>query len=183
LKALTVLFPGFSFRVYRDEGTCRRALETAGFAGENPAPFWRPFSGEAIPASHFVPILPFPFPGAPEVLAFNPSHDADGFSPSETVSPAVLLAASRCVWDLIALLASGKRAGTFPVLAGALRENRCWAAQGIYLRYSGDKDYTHIFSRFLEEGFLLPLSPKMDAILPGELSRGEEKKLAGLLAY
>ena len=181
LKALAALFPGFSFRVYRDEGVLRRALETAGFSGENSAPFWRPFSGEAVPVSSFVPVLPFPFPGAPEVLAFDSSRETPGFPPSETLAPAALLGASRCVWDLIALLASGKRAAPFPLLAGALRENPGWKRRGIYLRYSGDKDYTCIFSRFLEEGFLLPPSPEEDAILPGELSPGEEKKLAGLL--
>lgn len=175
-RALAVLFPGCSFGVYRDGTGLYRAPETAGF---RPLPLWRPFRNEAVPDSLFVPVLPFPFPGAPEVLARK--AERAGALPSDTVSPVALAAAARCAWDLAAALASGVRAVSFPAVERALKDNPRWKRRGIYLSRAGVEDYADLFRRFLEGGFLLPPSPEEEAILPGELSPGEEKKLAGLL--
>jgi hypothetical protein len=92
-----------------------------------------------------------------------------------------LAAAARCVWDLAAALASGARAVPFPAVERAFENNPYWERRGLYLGYTGEEGYADLFRRFLEGGFLLPPSPEESAILPGELSPGEEKKLAGLL--
>jgi hypothetical protein len=189
LKALSALLPERRFRLYSGEETLGAAL-----AGNVPPvqnlPVWRPFL--EIPSGPlFVPVLPFPFPGAPAVLACNAEADTEGLLPGETISPAALAAAARCVWDLIAA-SPGRGEPRFPKLN--IKGN--WRRRGIYLNYlpagdsaarpgrplAVDEDYAVWFRRFLDQGFLLPPSPSQPAILPGELSPGEEAKLAGLFA-
>ena len=45
---------------------------------------------------------------------------------------------------------------------------------------SNNAAYTALFKYFLENGFLIPPSPAEPLILPFEMSKGEEAKLAGL---
>jgi hypothetical protein len=201
-KALAALLPGRRFRFY--SGSLDAALAAAeNVPGRdsgcirNPA-LWRPFLD--IPSGPlFIPVLPFPFPGAPAVLALDPELDAALALPAETISPAALAAAARCVWDLIAV-SPGRGRPCFPkldaVLGRASAGSRDWRRQGIYLSYLAGADsapggirnsaagdsYPALFRRFLDNGFLLPPSPSQPAILPGELSRGEEAKLAEILA-
>jgi hypothetical protein len=86
------------------------------------------------------------------------------------------------VLDLTAALAGGGRGGgDFSKINRALKGHPHWRREGIYLFYTGqDADYPALFRRFLEGGFLLPPEGEKTALLPGELSPGEEVKLAGL---
>jgi hypothetical protein len=82
------------------------------------------------------------------------------------------------------LLASPDRAKpSFPRVAKALQGTR-WRRQGIYLypkERPGNDEWAALFSKFLEAGFLLPPNQDQPLILPGELSPGEEAKLAAVL--
>jgi hypothetical protein len=203
LKALSRLLPGRSFRIYADGASLDRALETAGFpcpkAGTYPDPafpgsatgsgpsLWRPFlkasPGPAAPpvreAPVLVPVLPWPLP--PRVAAFDPGLE-DRFSPSDIISPVLLAAATRGVYDLIA--AGNRRRRVYPKINQVLygRESRGWHCRGIYLSLPDTGAcWETLFRRFLEGGFLIPPSPGEPLILPGILSPGEEAKLASLL--
>jgi hypothetical protein len=199
-KALAALLPGRRFRFYSGEGALSAALTAAekvsGCVRESGGlqALWRPFL-EAPSGPFFVPVLPFPFPGAPAVLVLDPETDSALELHMETVSPTALAAAARCIWDLIAVSPDRGRPA-FPKLDAALSRNSAgsknWRRQGIYLNYSVDPaspasgndagNYPALFRRFLGSGFLLPPSPFQPAILPGELSRGEETKLAELFS-
>jgi hypothetical protein len=101
---------------------------------------------------------------------------ARDFPPSDLLSPVVLAAAVRGVYDLLA--AAPDRANPPFHKPGA------WHRRGIYLWYTGapdDASYEALFRRFLDQGFLLPPTRNLPAILPGLLSPGEETRLAGLL--
>jgi hypothetical protein len=208
-KALAGLLPGRRFRFYAGGeglGAALAAAEKVLPGRARDSAVWRPFLD--IPSGPlFIPVLPFPFPGAPAVLVLNPEADSalEHVLPVETVSPTALAAAARCIRDLIA--APGRGGPCFPKLALSLDSprNRNWRRQGIYLSClpgshsacpasganaeSGSntengnnaESYPALFRRFLAAGFLLPPSPSQPAILPGELSRGEEAKLVELL--
>jgi hypothetical protein len=186
-QALTELFSGGAcfpavkncrFAFYRDESSLRRA------AGN--VPLLRPFLAAEPQAAAgssggaFVPVLPFPFPGAPSVLVYS-----NGEFSSDAVSPAALECAARCVRDLIA--ASPVRG---KVRYSKLNKSPGWKREGIYLFYQGGENgesYEQTCRRFFDKGFLLPPPadnglPADPAILPGELSPGEEARLAGLFA-
>jgi hypothetical protein len=141
-----------------------------------------------------VPVLPLSFPGAPAVLALDPALDGL-FPPSPVLSPIALTAAARSVYTL---LSSPERGNPrFPKVDRALKHSPVWKRRGIYLFYkpmaaagkgpgnAGEDpaaaDYNGLFRRFLDGGFLLPPEQEEPAILPGELSPGEEAKLAALV--
>jgi len=103
---------------------------------------------------------------------------AEKLPPSHLFAPVVLSAAARSIYDLLAN--PGRGNPYYPKTDKALKQTANWKRLGIYLHYTG-KDYAALFRHFLKNGFLLPPSPEQPAILPGELSPGEEAKLAGLL--
>jgi hypothetical protein len=205
IKALARLFPdGKAFRVYADEARLRAALTQAGLTVPEVFPdpaflpetfddqaisLWRPFIPQAPgPRPHYlIPVLPWVL--SPKVLVIGEAEDSSrslsGFSPdSDLVSPAILAAATRAVYDLLAALEKdGRGTPAFPKVEQALgQKNGVWRCSGIYLTYTGPLDgYTALFLRFLEGGFLLPPSPGQPLILPGAMSPGEEAKLAVLL--
>ncbi|MDR3130857.1 MAG: hypothetical protein LBU18_04855 [Treponema sp.] len=161
-------------------------------ASEKPAPIlWRPFlenEAEAEPASPpaspLVPVMPLALAGAPQVLILdNAMETAFPVSGQDCISPAVLAAAARSVWDLIAA-APERGALKFPRIRKALGKSE-WRRRGVYLtRDTEDEEsWAGLFRRFLEKGFLLPPSSRSPLILPGELSPGEEAALAGCLAF
>ena len=180
-KALAILLPGRTFRVYESEAFLKQAVSQA----QLEPVLWRPYldksAQNALQAEPvLLPVLPFPFPGAPAVLAIDTEKATvlEKLPPSQLLSPVALAAAARCIYDLIA---SPKR-GTphFPKIGKAVKKSPVWKRQGIYLYYSGTaENYGDLFQRFLEGGFLLPPTVKDPAILPGEMSPGEEAKLAG----
>jgi hypothetical protein len=208
IKALSVLFPGRVFRVYSGTDTLRRALAGAGFPADAPfpdplrtppeadgrvpaalPPLWRPFAGLPVP-DIFVPVLPLPWAGAPPVLALTPEGEARLFGAAEPfpegpLSPALLAAALRAVYDLIA--APARKAGAFPKIRRVLAAGNgrgSWRSTGIYLSRGKPVDeaaWTALFRRFLEAGVLIPPERGEPLILPGVLSAGEEAKIAALL--
>jgi hypothetical protein len=117
-----------------------------------------------------------PFPGAPAVLALDPSLDKE-FPLGAILSPVALAAAARSIYDLLAAPERPRYHKIDRPLAG----NPIWKRRGIYLTQDMDgAAYDALFRRFLEGGFLLPPGQEA-AILPGEMSPGEEAKLAELL--
>ena len=101
--------------------------------------------------------------------------------PGDTLSPILLAIAARGIHDL---LAAPERANPeFPHVSKALRHSR-WQRRGIYLNlkeYPKPEEWDALFHQFLEAGFLLPPTQSHPVILPGELSQGEETKLASIL--
>jgi len=197
LKALSDLLPGYFFRLYDNDVFLNQALKTAGFKGQ--PLLWRPFLLEAAGRCSTLrckyaasslqvnqetqpvlfPVLPCPI--APAVLAYNPAETGDlseKLPPSLLFSPVTLLAAARCIYDLLAVPERGNP--RLPKTDQALKKSAVWKRQGIYLFYTSN-NYADIFRHFLEGGVLLPPSPEDPAILPGELSPGEDTKLAELV--
>jgi hypothetical protein len=205
VKALSLLFPGRICRLYAGDAALCRALDQAGcfpadyppdpaFGPPPPGPppvlsLWRPFLPGASPLAVpgdipvLIPLLPLPWPGAPQIAAILPGH-AGRFPPSQCLSPVILAAACRAVYDLIAV--AGKqplRDGAFPKIDAALSRSN-WRRRGIYLTRRdspGGDARAALFRRFLEAGFLLPPDPRLPLILPAALSPGEEAHLAALL--
>jgi hypothetical protein len=217
VKALSRLIPRRNFRFYTERVALDRALEAAGFpqaesfpdpvfdppAGTPGPCLWRPFL-EPVPEEEtgtpfplLVPVLPWPL--ALWVLALEPALE-DRFAPSQPISPVLLAAAVRAVYDLIAAGPGGGRP-VYPrinhALYGTPRElKNPWRCRGPYLVYAplqipsyGDQQdpkvqapsWETLFRNFLREGFLIPPEPTEPLILPGILSPGEEAKLAALL--
>ena len=208
-KALAVLFPGRIFRIYENNASLFKAISAAGLGEvqrlfahgggtDAGAMLWRPFLNKesqdallSVPV--LVPVLPCPFPGAPAVLAVDIQKSPDvpeKLPPSDILSPVTLAAATRCIYDMLAVPSRGTP--RFLKTDKALKNNKTWKRQGIYLIYKdmiNEQDqiaeeslnnYTTLFTCFLKAGFLLPPSPEEPAVLPGELSPGEEAKLTGL---
>jgi hypothetical protein len=209
LAALARLLPGRDFRLYAGEGSLRRALAAAGYPPDMPFPdpalsppetaeegrgisLWRPFlddpAGKAggkaavfpdLPL--LVPVLPLPWPGAPQVLAIAKAGGGI-FPPSDLLSSVILAAAARSIYDLAA--ASPERGAVpFPRIRKALSPD-FWRRRGIYFspaRSRTGEEHAALFCRFLEAGFLAPPDPCLPLILPAVLSPGEEAKLAALL--
>jgi hypothetical protein len=198
LKALARLFPGRNFRLYPDESSMRDALKKAGLLARGDEPFpdpvfpdlfedqelfprlslWRPFlpdfSAEVSPAT-LVPVLPWSL--GPRLLAL--SAGAPDFPESAPLSPVLLTAAARALHDL---LGPGSKRGL--VSYPKIYPTAAWERRGIYLRLSPPPDgetWAGLFRAFLDGGFLIPPNPREPLILPGDLSPGEEAKLAGLL--
>jgi hypothetical protein len=100
---------------------------------------------------------------------------------NDMLSPVLLSTAARSIYDL---LASPERAKPkLPRVVKALKTSR-WQRHGIYLSLKDKltmEEWAMLFREFLEAGFLLPPFPAHPLILPGELSVGEEAKLAMLI--
>lgn len=171
-NALSRLFPGKAFRVYADWSAVPAYREL---------PVWRPFYTALAGGGEARPILPFPL--APAVIVCDRDRES-GYPSGGFVAPVLLAAATRAVYDLLARPERGvmrfkriKEAFNRP----ETREN--WRMDGIYIRPAradAGKDWTQVFRRFLDGGFLLPPGPEDPLILPGELSEGEETALANL---
>jgi hypothetical protein len=187
-KALSRIFTNRNFRLY---ATPPQELFTLVENGE--AALWRPFCDLAAPLAVpenappiLIPIVPGiqgwrdDLPLGLCVLAID-SHDkkAASLPPGDFISPVLLAAAARGLYDLIT--AAPERAKTpCPRIA----QNGRWRRQGIYLSLTqtpSSEEWTALFRRFLDGGFLLPPVPSQPIILPGILSAGEKTKLAGLL--
>ncbi|MDR0450231.1 MAG: hypothetical protein LBH26_03100 [Treponema sp.] len=211
LKALSRLLPGRRFRFYSGRASLNRALEAAGFPCPGPGPgsfpdpafpaagetssgisLWRPFlENLAEPVLRETPVLipALPWPLSPQAAAFRPDWE-DRFPPSDIVSPVILSAAARGIYDLIAAGNRGKP--VYPkinrLLYGQHGQKPCpWYRRGVYLTLADAAlteagiNWETLFRRFLEGGFLIPPGPGEPLILPGILSPGEEAKLALLL--
>lgn len=188
IKALSGLFPGRTFTLYASPPPALEALIKTGGAA-----LWRPFLDEKAPLAVppdappvLVPVLPGiqlwrgNLPHGLCVLACSPANETP-FPAGDLLSPVLLAAAARGLYDLSAA-AKERASPAYPRVMQALRESP-WQRQGIYLslRQAPDTEtWAALFRRFLDAGFLLPPHPAHPAILPGELSPGEEAKLAAL---
>ena len=188
IKALGELFPGKAFRLYNTPNALHLALEKAKL--NESASLWRPFvegNEKALTekAPVFVPVLPLPL--GPEVLVLEKNLD-EAFPPGELIPPVLLAAANRAIHNLIAALkAPNYGRQRYRRIEKALASQKegavLWQCNGIYLNKPTVgllNEYSLLFKRFLEGGFLLPPSPAEPAILPVSMSDGEEAKLAEL---
>jgi hypothetical protein len=165
------------------------------FDGSVPA-LWRPFLTAPLFPGHIgesgaasiqeklsrcpvlIPVLPLPWPGAPQVLALE-ADIADRFPSSDLISPPVLAAAARSVLDLAAVLPVREKA---PAFQKKFSIDLCkWQVRGLYIKYKEANFPDSVRSKFLSRGFLLPPTCRDPVILPGLLSPGEEAKLTELL--
>jgi len=188
IKALSKLFPGHSFRLYAAPPPELETLVKNGTAG-----LWRPFVDLNSPfaiennaPSILVPVLPgiqlwrggLPF-GLCVVTAKSEDRLAQ-LPVNDMLSPVLLAVAARGLYDI---LASPQRAKpVFPRTFKALKTS-AWRRQGIYLTLKENpspETWESLFNKFLQAGFLIPPAPLAPIILPGEMSDGEDAKLAAL---
>jgi hypothetical protein len=196
VKALSELFPrAVDFHIYTDRTRLRTILEQGGVVKKNediPDPailrcetpvvaLWRPFC-ESQPPLLLIPILPWRL--APAVLVTTERGRAEDWEipSSDFIEPILLAGATRAIYDLVAEQTNSKR--EYPKIKKVLTNKECiWKQNGVYLHTDLDEGaYARIFRLFLEAGCLLPPNPRAPAILPSELSGGEEAALARLLA-
>ena len=189
IKALSKLFPGRGFRLYAAPPPELTKLFNSGAAK-----LWRPFTDPASPfaAEENTPFLIPVLSGIqswrgelPLGLCAAAAKSENQFAqlPANDILPPLLLSvAARGVYDL---LASPQRAKpVLPRVDKALKAS-LWQRQGIYLSLKEKMEnnaWAALFSQFLEAGFLLPPNQNQPLILPGELSDGEEAKLAAVLS-
>jgi len=190
IKALLKLFPGHSFRLYAAPPPELETLIKNGTAG-----LWRPFFDSSFQSaieenapSILIPVLPgiqlwrggLPFglcivtAKSEDKLAHLPANDM--------FSPVLLAAAARGLYDILASPQRAKPA--FPRTFKALKTSP-WRRQGIYLTLKENpspQTWETLFNKFLEAGFLIPPVPSAPVILPGEMSDGEDAKLAALFS-
>jgi len=181
IKALIKLFPNHVFRLY---AAPPNELKTA--------KLWRPYADPAAPfeandTSLFIPVLPgiqtwrggLPFGLC--IIAAQSEEALSNLPPSDRLSPVLLSAAARGIHDILAAPQRGKP--HFPKTAKALKTS-VWLRRGIYLTLKetpSETEWETFFNKFLEAGFLLPPTPFYPLILPGEMSDGEDSKLASVL--
>jgi len=176
LKALSKLLPEYSFCIYATP-----PQEFATLFSNGKASLWRPFM-TADTSNPFHLILPGIQIGLC-VIAAKSEEQLAQLPPNELISPIVLATAARGIHDLIA---SPQRAHPhLPRTYKALKADICpWRREGIYLYLKDppdEKGWAAYFDKFLQAGFLLPPTPEHPVILPGELSDGEDAKLAEML--
>jgi hypothetical protein len=200
IKALSKLFnespdQKFNFRLYAAPPQELIAQFESGVAK-----LWRPFTYPAstfCDDSLFIPVLPgiqtwrtykcgeLPLGLCVVAMRTNSTESEKIFAqlpPSDILPPVLLAVAIRGVYDLLAAAQRGKP--NLPLVFKALK-NSCWKRQGIYLTLKEDtaaQKWETLFNQFLKAGFLLPPTPSQPLILPGELSNGEETKLAAMLS-
>jgi hypothetical protein len=205
IKALSRIFPGRVFRLYFAPPPQLQTL-VAGGTGENVVALWRPFCDPAAPLSVPKDSPPVLIPVVPGIQGFTQgltlnflpyglcvlAIDSDferkfSLPPGDFLSPVLLAAATRGIYDLIA--AAPERIQPYPRIAKALKnkgqDGSRWQRQGLYLtlrQTPAPEEWAALFRTFLEAGFLLPPVPSQPAILPGILSPGEEAKLAELFS-
>ena len=195
IKALSKLLPGYSFRLYAAPPQELTALFESGAAK-----LWRPFLYPANPfavkndSPLLIPVLPgiqtwrneLPI-GLCVIAAQAASDTAEKLllqlPPGDTLPPVLLAVAARGVYDLLAAPERGKP--RLPRVTKTLQAKECrWQRNGIYLTLKeapAPSEWEILFNRFLKAGFLIPPVPTQPVILPGELSDGEDSKLAAAL--
>jgi len=179
IKALSKLLPGRVFRLY-----AAPPKELGDIT------LWRPYTGsEEFKDEIFIPVIPgiqtwrggLPFGLC--VIAAQSEEAVSHLPPGDRFSPILLSLAARGIHDIIAAPERGKP--HFPKINKALKTSR-WQRNGIYLTLKetpAQAEWETLFNSFLESGFLLPPSPVYPLILPGEMSDGEETKLAAALLF
>jgi hypothetical protein len=193
IKALSKLFPGYTFRLY-----AAPPPELASLFNCGAAVLWRPYINAESPFTVedtpiLVPVLPcihtwrnnLPT-GLCVTAAQTKNAEENPFEQlpaSDILSPVLLAMAARGIYDLLAYPQRGKP--VLPRTAKALKDSKNWQRRGIYLylnKKPSPETWSGLFRQFLEAGFLLPPVPSHPVILPGELSPGEDAKLANILS-
>jgi len=200
IKALSKLFPGYVYRFY--------AAPPAELLEKKDLKFWRPYTNPENPFAVndtplFIPVLQgiqtwrnwssadleneLPY-GLCVVAAQHKTTQTDEnlleqLPPNDMLPPVLLSIATRGIHDLLA--APQRAKPNLPRIIKALKDkNSIWKRQGIYLTLKekpAQGEWNTLFNKFLEAGFLLPPTSTHPLILPGELSDGEEAKLAAAL--
>lgn len=202
IKALSKLFPESSFRLY-----AAPPPQLVSFFNNAAVKLWYPFAAKqftetcsaasanpttldttTLTTPLFIPVLPgiqtwrdgLPFGLC--VAVSNPvCKDSENMlaqlPAGDVLSPILLAAAARGVYDIIAAADRAKINFTKAI------KKSCWKQNGIYLTLKEEnKEWEKLFFQFLKAGFLLPPIPSHPLVLPGELSAGEETKLAAALS-
>ena len=188
IKALSKIFPTRVFRLYAAPPPELSVL----FNNRN-AKLWRPFSNSASPfaVTENSPILILVLPGIQlwhgglplglcVAAAQSETHLAN-LPQSDLFPPVLLVTAARGIYDLLA--APNRAVPKLQRVEKMFRESH-WQWRGIYLELrekAETENWSTLFQKFMEAGFLLPPVPSFPLILPGELSDGEEAKLATVL--
>ena len=208
LKALSALFPGRSFRLYAAPPQELMLSTLSGLTQVNEEKkerafinfkLWRPYCDPANPfavddTQILIPVLQgiqtwrnnMPLGLCAAVIKNEPADSDESdikLPPDDDLPPILTAIAARGIYDLLAAPARGKP--NLPKVSGALHKSR-WRRMGIYLTLKkeiSNEEWEVLFHKFLDAGFLLPPFQSQPAILPGELSDGEEKKLAAALSY
>jgi len=188
LKALSKLFPGRALRLY-----AAPPQELAELFASDKVKLWRPFTNAASPfavetsAPLLVPVLPGiqqwrgGLPLGLCIVAGESECHLTELPASDILPPVLLASATRGVYDILAVPQRAKP--HYPRINKALQKSP-WQRQGIYLSLKEKPDtqtWAALFRQFLDAGFLLPPDQNQPLILPGELSDGEEAKLAAVL--
>jgi len=188
LKALSKLFPGRAFRLY-----AAPPRELVSLFNSGGAKLWRPFTNPASPfaveknAPLLVPVLPCiqlwrgGLPLGLCIVAAESECQLTELPTGDILPPVLLAAATRGVYDILAVPQRAKP--HYPRINKALQKSP-WRRQGVYLSLKEKPDtetWAALFRQFLDAGFLLPPDQNQPLILPGELSDGEEAKLAAVL--
>jgi len=128
---------------------------------------WRPFLPPAFEpdADVLIPVLPFGAACAPAAVCFRRELPKD-FPPSDTLSPLLLAACARALYNL------GDRPSP-PWMEGAA-DARLWDRRGPYLAaLCGEEEYGERWRAGLAHGILLNPRRSGPSILPAEASEGE----------
>jgi hypothetical protein len=194
------LFPESNdFRVFSDRARLDAMLEYAGALKKDeniPDPaflsptettvetvaLWRPFC--VCPSAPLLaPILPWSLAPAVLVITEQGRAMAEKIPPSDTIAPIILFGAARAVYDLIVKRNAPDEKRISPKITKCLSTEGCvWKQNGVYLHTDlDDAAYARIFRLFLDANLLLPPNPRIPAVLPSELSEGEEANLSRLL--
>jgi hypothetical protein len=199
LKALAKLFPGYVFRLHAGADTVKTFFEKSshgdtGARGGEGLRLWRPFVDPERPFAvdegwdFFVPVLPGiqtwrdGLPLGLCVAAAKTENLLAQFPQGDILSPILLAVAARGAHDILA--ARERARPQLPKVFKSLQSNETWERRGIYLSLKekpSGATWAALCEKFLEAGFLLPPDPSQPVILPGELSAGEDAKLAAAL--
>ncbi|WP_461255511.1 hypothetical protein [Treponema sp. R80B11-R83G3] len=188
LKSLSKIFPGRVFRLY-----AAPPQELSLLFNNGNAKLWRPFTNPADPFAVIdnVPIL-IPvlsgiqlwrggLPFGLCVTAAESENQLANLPQSDILPPVLLATATRGIYDLLA--APNRATLQLQRVEKVLKKSR-WQRHGIYLELREKvqtENWSTLFQKFMEAGFLLPPAPSFPLVLPGELSDGEEMKLAAVL--
>ncbi len=118
-----------------------------------------------------VPLLPFPAGGAPAIAAFR-DPPGSWAHPGEVVSPALLAALTKTIFQLIRFRAQ------FAEDLWRRFDAPFWSRKGPYLvARIGREKYERLFDRLLERGILISPSYPGPSIVPALFSDGDIKPL------
>ena len=138
---------------------------------EGSVSLWRPFLPAPLQCSRLVPLLPFPGSFAP-CAVISKEEVFPGDDEEEAVSPLLLSALTRCVYDLLAF------AGKFSTERWDAFSCRLFRRRGPYLTaLCGPGEYGDLFNHMLSKGIILSPRYPGPSILPAEYSSGEIKPL------